>query len=96
MVNGGLGAWVKEGCWGVKSQVKGHSAREPAAEGTEVAEGTEGTEKTEVVEGTEGEVLYELRNNSRLISKNRVDFSLETCGTMRFVQKSEQLSQGCD
>lgn len=77
----------------MKSQVKGHSAREWAAEG---AEGTEGTEKTEVAEGTEGEVLHELRNNSRLICKNRVDFSLETCGTMRFVQKSEQLSQGCD
>lgn len=56
MDNEGLDARVKkEGCWEVKSQVKGHSARERAAEGTE------GTEKTE---GAKGEVLCELRNDS--------------------------------
>lgn len=51
---------------------------------------------TEGAEGAE-RVLCDLKNDSpRLISKNKVDFILETFGTARFVLESEQLSCVCD
>lgn len=60
--------------------------------------GTEGAEGGREEKGGRGkrEVLCELKDDSsRLINKNRVDFSLETFGTARLVLESEQSSCGC-